>query len=90
MKTRHAVFPAAVAHAIWLAPSVADAQSATFAPLNAPTGLPVQRFDIDWPHSAVGFSVGFMGLSAVTGAFASFGASDRTNTVAYEYLRYVH
>jgi polyisoprenoid-binding protein YceI len=75
MMTRQAVFAAAAALAIWLAPYVAIAQSATFASLNAPTGLPVQRFDVDWPHSAVGFSVGFMGLSTVRGAFANFGGT---------------
>jgi polyisoprenoid-binding protein YceI len=51
---------------------IAAAQSASFASLNGPTGLPVQRFDIDWPHSAVDFSVRFMGLSTVRGAFARF------------------
>lgn len=55
--------------------SSAAAQSATFASLNAKTGLGVQRFDIDWPHSAVEFSVRFMGLSTVRGAFASFGGT---------------
>jgi polyisoprenoid-binding protein YceI len=51
------------------------AQSATFASLNGHTGLPVQRFDIDWPHSAVEFSVRFMALSTVRGAFANFGGT---------------
>ena len=54
---------------------VATAQSASFASLNGKTGLPVQRFDIDWPHSAVEFSVRFMGLSTVRGAFATFGGT---------------
>jgi polyisoprenoid-binding protein YceI len=51
------------------------AQSATFASLNAKTGLPVQRFSVDWPHSAVDFAVRFMGLSTVRGAFANFGGT---------------
>jgi polyisoprenoid-binding protein YceI len=38
----------------------------------APPGLP-QRFAIDPPHSSIGFSVRFMGLSTVRGAFARFG-----------------
>ena len=54
---------------------IAAAQSASFASLNGQTGLPVQRFDIDWPHSAVEFSVRFMGLSTVRGAFARFGGT---------------
>src|SRR6266550_727538 len=53
----------------------AAAQSATFASLNGKTGLPVQRFDVDWPHSAVEFSVRFMALSTVRGAFADFGGT---------------
>ncbi len=68
--------PAVVAAAlILLAPAEAIAQSATFASLNGPTGLSVQRFDIDWPHSAVEFSVRFMGLSNIRGAFAAFGGT---------------
>jgi len=63
-----------VAPAIILTHSVA-AQSATFASLNGKTGLPVQRFDIDWPHSAVEFAVRFMALSTVRGAFANFGGT---------------
>ena len=54
---------------------LATAQSATFASLNPQTGLPVQRFDIDWPHSAVEFAVRFMGLSTVRGSFANFGGT---------------
>ena len=53
----------------------AGAQSATFASLNGKTGLPVQRFDVDWPHSAVEFAVRFMALSTVRGAFANFGGT---------------
>ena len=53
----------------------AAAQRASFASLNGKTGLPVQRFDVDWPHSAVEFSVRFMGLSTVRGAFADFGGT---------------
>jgi polyisoprenoid-binding protein YceI len=76
MMTRHAIFPAAAAAlAILLASSVANAQDASFASLNGRTGLPVQRFDIDQPHSAVEFSARFMGLSTVRGAFASFGGT---------------
>ena len=48
------------------------AQPASFASLNGTTGLAVQRFDIDWPHSEIGFAVRFMGLSTVRGAFANF------------------
>jgi polyisoprenoid-binding protein YceI len=55
--------------------STASAQSATFASLSGATGLKVQRLDIDWPHSAVEFSVRFMGLSRVRGAFAEFGGT---------------
>lgn len=48
------------------------AQSATFASLNGPTGLGVQRFDIERGHSSVEFSVRFMGLSTVRGAFTDY------------------
>lgn len=48
------------------------AQSATFASLAGATGLSAQRFDIDWPHSAIEFTVRFMGLSKVRGAFSQF------------------
>ncbi len=75
MMTRHGIFPVTASLAILLAPVAAGAQSASFASLNGPTGLPVQRFDIDWPHSAVEFSVRFMGLSTVRGAFAQFGGT---------------
>lgn len=61
-----------LASGIALCPQPAAAQSATFASLNGHTGLPVQRFDVDWPHSAVEFSVRFMALSTVRGAFADF------------------
>jgi polyisoprenoid-binding protein YceI len=64
----------AISHAIPAAHTAA-AQRASFASLNAPTGLSVQRFDVDWPHSAVEFSVRFMGLSTVRGAFADFGGT---------------
>jgi len=50
-------------------------QSATFASFAGRTGLPIQRFDIDWPHSAMEFSVRFMGLSNVRGAFSQFGGT---------------
>ena len=51
------------------------AQSATFASFAGASGLPIQRFDIDWPHSAVEFSVRFMGLSNDRGAFSQFGGT---------------
>ena len=57
------------------------AQSATFASFAGATGLPIQRFDIDWPHSAVEFSVRFMGLSNVRGAFSQFGGTIMYDTV---------
>jgi polyisoprenoid-binding protein YceI len=50
----------------------ARAQAATFASFTGATGLPVQRFDIDFAHSAVEFTVRFMGLTRVRGAFAEF------------------
>ncbi len=53
----------------------ARAQSATFASLSGATGLAVQRFDIDTPHSSMEFTVGFMGLSKVRGAFSDFGGT---------------
>jgi len=56
-------------------PARMSAQAATFASFAGATGLPVQRFDIDWPHSAVEFSVRFMGLSTVRGAFSEFGGT---------------
>ena len=55
--------------------SAAGAQSPTFASLAGRTGLPVRRLEIDWPHSAVEFTVGFMGFSTVRGQFASFGGT---------------
>src|SRR5919199_1370797 len=55
------------------------AQSPTLASLTRPTGLPVVRLEVDWPHSAVEFTVRFMGLSTVHGAFASF-----TGTLMYD------
>ena len=58
------------------------AQTATFASLAGRTGLSVQRFDIDPSHSAVEFTVRFMGLSTVRGAFAEFGG-----TVMYDSAR---
>jgi len=39
------------------------------------TGSLPQHFEIDPPHSMLGFSVGFMGLSQVRGAFATFGGT---------------
>ncbi len=64
----------ALVPAMFLAHSAAG-QRATFASLNGKTGLAVQRFDIDWPHSAVEFAVRFMALSTVRGAFANFGGT---------------
>ena len=68
---------------VWLAtcylligdPVDANAQNASFASLSGRTGLAVQRFEVDWPHSAVEFSVRFMALSTVRGAFANFGGT---------------
>lgn len=57
------------------------AQSATFASFTGKTGLPIQRFDIDWPHSALEFTVRFMGLSNVRGAFSEFGGTIMYDTV---------
>jgi polyisoprenoid-binding protein YceI len=74
MTTRERIFSSATALLLCF-PVDGIAQSATFASLNGQTGLPVQRFDIDWPHSAVEFSVRFMALSTVRGAFASFGGT---------------
>ena len=51
------------------------AQVATFASLSGAGGLSVQRLDIDRAHSAIEFSVRFMGLSRVRGAFAEFGGT---------------
>ena len=53
----------------------AAAQIATFASLSGAGGLKVQRLDIDRSHSAVEFSVRFMGLSRVRGAFSEFGGT---------------
>jgi polyisoprenoid-binding protein YceI len=60
---------------------VAGAQSTTLVNLTANTGLPVKRLEIDWPHSALEFTVKFMGLSTVRGAFASFGGTVMLDTV---------
>src|SRR5689334_10388553 len=53
----------------------APCQSATFASLSGASGLSVRRLDIDFPHSAVEFSVRFMGVSRVRGAFSQFGGT---------------
>jgi polyisoprenoid-binding protein YceI len=53
-------------------PADLRAQAATFASLNGKAGLGVQRFDIERGHSAVEFSVRFMGLSTVRGAFTDY------------------
>lgn len=52
-----------------------EAQSPTLASLTAKTGLSVQRYEIDWPHSMIEFTVPFMGLSHVRGSFAQFGGT---------------
>jgi len=83
MTTRQRNFSIPRIGPVWLAtaclfigdPTNANAQSASFASLRGRTGLPVQRFDVDWPHSAVEFSVRFMALSTVRGAFANFGGT---------------
>jgi YceI-like protein len=75
MSARHRIISTAASPAILLASSVTNAQHASFASLNGRIGLPLQRFDIDQPHSAVEFSARFMGLSTVRGAFASFGGT---------------
>ncbi|HEY8164684.1 MAG TPA: YceI family protein [Gemmatimonadaceae bacterium] len=62
-------------------PGGTRAQSATFASFSGKTGLPVQRLDVDWPHSAIEFSVRFMGLSTVRGAFSEFGGTIMVDTV---------
>ena len=59
----------------------AAAQRATFASLAGATGLTVQHYDIDWPHSAIEFMVRFMGLSKVRGAFGQFGGTLMYDTV---------
>jgi polyisoprenoid-binding protein YceI len=70
-----------ISNRMWLAATAillahdAGAQRASFASLNGKTGLPVQRFDVDWPHSAIEFSVRFMALSTVRGAFGNFGGT---------------
>ena len=79
MNSFHRIGPLAGALLIWcgsiVPPHMATAQSATFASLNPQIGLPVQRFEIDWPHSAVEFAVKFMALSTVRGSFANFGGT---------------
>ena len=62
-------------------PIRASAQSATFASFSGNTGLPINRFDIDWPHSSIEFTVRFMGLSNVRGAFSQFRGSIMYDTV---------
>jgi polyisoprenoid-binding protein YceI len=57
------------------------AQSATFASFAGASGLPIQRLDIDVPHSAVEFSVRFMAVSNVRGAFSQFGGTIMYDTV---------
>jgi polyisoprenoid-binding protein YceI len=45
-----------------------------FVPCVLAAQLP-QRFEIDTPHSSIGFAVRFMGMSTVRGAFASYGGT---------------
>jgi polyisoprenoid-binding protein YceI len=59
----------------------AGGQSATLINLSATGGLPVQRLEIDWPHSAVEFTARFMGLSTVRGAFSAFSGTLMYDTV---------
>jgi polyisoprenoid-binding protein YceI len=64
-----------------LIPLRVDAQAATFASFSGASGLPVQRLDIDAPHSSLGFVVRFMGLSNVRGAFSQFAGTIMYDTV---------
>ena len=64
-----------------LLPIRAGAQAATFASFSGASGLPVQRLDIDAPHSSLEFVVRFMGLSNVRGAFSQFGGTIMYDTV---------
>jgi polyisoprenoid-binding protein YceI len=61
--------------------SAVSAQSPTLVNLTAATGLPVKRLEVDWPHSAMEFSVRFMGLSRVRGSFGSFSGTMMLDTV---------
>jgi len=81
MRVRSALFPLTLTLlGAW--PTVpAAAQRATFASLAGATGLTVQHYDIDWPHSAIEFTVRFMGLSKVRGAFGEFGGTLMYDTV---------
>ena len=62
-----------------LVPIRGSGQSATFASFSGKTGLPVHRLDIDTPHSSIGFTVRFMGVSNVRGGFSQF-----TGTIMYD------
>jgi polyisoprenoid-binding protein YceI len=75
MRARSASFPLILTLLLVWPAVPATAQRATFASLAGATGLPVQHFDIDWPHSAIEFTVRFMGLSKVRGAFGDFGGT---------------
>jgi polyisoprenoid-binding protein YceI len=65
----HIVVCAAIATTV---ASSADAQSATLINLADSADMPVRRLELDWPHSAIEFTVPFMGLSTVRGAFGAF------------------
>ncbi len=81
MRVRSASFPLILALLVGWPAVPAAAQRATFASLAGATGLPVQHYDIDWPHSAIEFTVRFMGLSKVRGAFGEFGGTLMYDTV---------
>ena len=55
--------------------TVAAATAASQKTVPPPPAPLTQHFEIDPPHSLLGFSVGFMGLSQVRGAFAIFGGT---------------
>jgi polyisoprenoid-binding protein YceI len=75
MSVRSASFPLILTLLFAWPAGPAVAQRATFASLAGATGLTVQHYDIDWPHSAIEFTVRFMGLSKVRGAFGQFGGT---------------
>ena len=75
MRVRTASFPLILTALSAWPVGPAAAQRATFASLAGATGLTVQHYDIDWPHSAIEFTVRFMGLSKVRGAFGQFGGT---------------
>ena len=64
-------FPTAVT-ALLVSGQALAAQPATLASYSRASGLSVARYDVDFTHSSVEFSVRFMGLSRVRGAFGEF------------------